>query len=141
MNAVRPIETISEVVHFEHIRTELAAFKKKNQEVMLELAELTERYNAALDMADKAVRAQKCSCGPFDLFSVVVKWDATKYYEEMGEAFFKKHGGTVQTVTEYKVDKNRVAAAAAANLIPAEVLVEIRKEELRYHKPSAVAIP
>lgn len=138
----KPSKAVPEVEAFEKIQRELEEFKADNTEFFEVLGELTARYNAALGMAEKAVRSQQVSCGPFQLTGKPsISYDAEVLYEEMGRDFFFAHGGSVKQVTEYAVDRAQAEVAYAKGLLPAEIVSKVRKVKLSYHKPPTVALP
>lgn len=130
-----PVAEIPEVQELEDLRQEIEALKARNPDVFMLLSDLVDRYNAALEVADKAVRERGVSCGPFDNFSVAVKYDPVKMFDELGEDLFLQVGGSTTTVTEYVIDAKRVEAAIAGKKIPDECVEHFRKIEKKYHKP------
>ena len=143
MTNKRPIEAIPEVQEFEQIRQDLFDFKDSNPEFFAELGQKVSRYNAAYDMAEKAVRAKQISCGPFVLTGrPTVKWDEKVLFEEMGRDFFLSTlGGKEIPRVELEVDSSRVEAAMVQKLIPDEVVKIARKVRVSYHKPNKLVMP
>jgi hypothetical protein len=143
MTNKRPVEAIPEVAEFEKARQELASFKESNPEFFAELDQLVARYNAAFDMAEKAVRAKQVSCGSFVLTGrPSVKWDKQKLYEEMGRDFFLTAlGGREVPRMELEMEDSKAEAAMVQKLIPDEVAKAARKVKAAYHKPDKLVMP
>lgn len=138
----RPVNAIPEVESFEKIAKELDQFKADNTEFFETLQEIVDRYNAARDRAEKAVRAKQVSCGPFQLTGrPSVSYKGEVLYEEMGRDWFFEHGGTTTQVTKYEMDKSKAEAAYTAGLIPEEVVAKARTVKASYHKPEKVELP
>jgi len=136
------VSTIPEVQAFETAKRELEEFKAAHEAFYNDLVRLLDIYNAARDAADKVVRAQQVSCGPFQLAArPSVSYDAEKLYEEMGEPFFFAHGGKVENKPVYVVNKPQVEAAIAAGLVPDEVVESVRRINVRYHTPKKAELP
>jgi hypothetical protein len=137
-----PVSKIPEVASFTKIREELESFKRNNPEFFEELGSLVERYNAALDAADKAVRAKQISCGDFRLMSKpTVYYDAEKLYEELGDELFVAFGGAIRQVTEYTVEKSVLESHIARGAIPQNIIKDIKSTRCRYDKPEKVVLP
>jgi hypothetical protein len=133
---------IPEVEEFLKAQKELEEFKDDNTNFFEALQPLVDRYNATLELADKKVRAQQISCGPFQLTGKPsISYDAEKIIEEMGVDFFLEIGGVVAQKLVYEIDKLKAEAANAANLFPPEVLKVVRKTRVAYHKPEKVNLP
>lgn len=135
------ISDIPEVQEAMDLKLEMDALKGEFPEVFMRLADLADKYNTAVDKAEKVVRARGVTCGPFVNISSTVKYNAEKMYEEIGEELFYEIGGKVEHVATYKVDKDQVEAAVLSNKIPQESLEEFRTIENRYRKPPKVELP
>ncbi len=133
-----PIADVREVQDLVDIENEIKALKAENPEVFTLLADLVDRYNAQLEIAAKVVRARGVSCGPFENFSTVVKYDPEKMYEELGEDLFLKCGGTLSQTTVYDVDQKKVEAAIAGKLLPEESVEHFINVTHKYHEPKKV---
>lgn len=133
-------EDVPEVQRFLAVQSRIENLKEGYPEVFEELGMLVEEYNAALQAADKILRAKMASCGPFDMYQTQVKYDADKLYEELGKKDFLAHGGKISTVTKYEVDKPRLEAAITSGAIPEEVVKAVREISPRYKKPDPMAI-
>lgn len=137
-----PVSSIPEVGAFTKIQRELETFKKNNPEFFEELNSIVERYNAALDLADKAVRAKQVSCGDFQLMSrPTVYYDAEKLCEELGEEAFIALGGTVKQVPEYAVEKHVLESNIVRGIIPDDIVKRTRTVRCRYDKPEKLNLP
>ena len=135
-------EDIPEVV--EHLRaaTLLREFMQFHEEFAEELEYLVEQYNRTMEIAERAVREQQVTCGPFRLMGAPsVKWDANGLVEDIGQEEFINIGGTAQTSVVYKIDKKKADAAASQGIIPAEVADAHRKVTPRYTKPNKIVLP
>ncbi len=138
----KPVSAIPEVQAFEEAKRELEEFKEAHQPFYQSFMRLCEAYNAARDAADKIVRAKQISCGPFQLASrPSTSYDAERLYEEMGEAFFFAHGGSVEQKPIYTVNKPLLEAAIAAGMLPDEVVSVIKKVRVAYHTPQKAELP
>lgn len=137
---IAPAE-IPEVVEFIDANDAIQAFKESHPDVFREYSELVDRYNTALENADKVVRARQVSSGPFDLYSVATKYDAEALYNAVGRDKFLEVGGKLETKTEYTLDKGRLEAAAAQRKIGPDVIEQVRKETPNYHKPPKLVVP
>jgi len=138
----KPAHEIPEVAAFEVVAQELDEFKKANTEFFERLEQLVDRYNATLDMAEKACRARQVSCGPFRLTgrpSISYNW--AELYEEMGRDWFLEHGGTITPSVIYGGDKAKVELAYASKQLPQEVADKVRAVRCSYHKPNKLVIP
>lgn len=136
-----PAAEVPEVQTLASIEEELTVLKADYPDVFARLRDLSERYNAALEDAEKAVRTREVSCGPFENFSTSVVYDPQKMYDELGRDLFFELGGTTEQQTIYTIDKTRVEAAVAAKKIAEESLDEFRKVQRSYRKPKPIILP
>jgi hypothetical protein len=137
-----PSQSIPEVVEFLRAQRALEEFKEDNANFFEILQPLVDRYNACLELADKTVRAQQVSCGPFQLTGrPSASYDAEKIIEEMGRDFFIEIGGVIAQRTIFEIDKVKAESAYSANLMPPEVIKVVRKIKVAYHKPEKVILP
>ncbi len=134
-------DEVPEVKELEAIIDEITALKADNPDVFARLRDLGERYNSALELAEKVVRAKEVTCGPFENFSTVVIYDAEKMYDELGHDLYFEIGGTTEQRTVYNVQKDRVEAAIAAKKISPESLDEFRTVQRKYKKPGGFVLP
>lgn len=134
------ITSISEVQLAMDLKMEIDALKGEHPEVFLRLADLIDRYNTAVDDADKVVRAKGVSCGPFTNSGNAVKYNPDKMYDELGEELFLKAGGSVASVPVYTVNKETLEAAIQSGEIPEESVEHFRTVEKRYKKPTKLSI-
>jgi len=133
--------TVPEVVEFLDAQGAIEDFKNENAAVFEQLAELTDRYNSALEQADKACRSKEVTCGPFVLKHFATKYDAEALYNAVGRDAFLNLGGKIGTATTYDVDKGRLEACIAQNKVPDEVVSHVRKEVPNFSKPDKLVIP
>lgn len=136
-----PVAEIPEVSSFERLQEEYQAFRKANPEFFKYLEALAERYNSALEAADKAVRARQISCGDFALYQIATKYNADILFQGMGHDRALAVGGIASTRTVYEVDKTRVEASIASGAIPPAIADQVKKQEPRYKKPSKLELP
>lgn len=132
---------IPEVVEFITARDTLLEFKNDHPEVFEMLGELTERYNTALEQADKACRQLEVSCGPFDLYQTTTKYNAEELYNAIGRDKFLAVGGKLETVTTYALDKNLFAAKVSQGQVDKTIADSVCKKTPCYHKPEKLVIP
>lgn len=135
-----PIGDIPEVQELADLEMEINALKGEHPEVFMKYQDLVDRYNAKLEEADKKVRAEGVSCGKFENYSVSVKFDAAKMFEELGERMFLDCGGTVSQRAVYEVDPKSVEAAIAARKIPEECVDNFREVRRNYHSPKKLTV-
>lgn len=133
--------SIPEVVEFLDAQDAIQTFKESNAAVFEQYAELAERYNTALEQADKVCRAKQVSSGPFDLYQFTTKYDAEALYNAVGRDKFLEVGGKIDSKTIYDLDKGRLEAAVAQKKVPAEVIDQVRKETPAFHKPDKLVLP
>lgn len=131
---------VPEVKALLDLEQEITALKADYPDVFAQYKDLADRYNAALDAADKAVRARKVACGPFDNFTSAPNFDPEKMYEELGVDLFLRCGGSTKTKTLYEVDKHKVEAAIATGQIPVECAKEFRTIKRSWHKPKEIVV-
>jgi hypothetical protein len=118
----------------------MKAFKEAHKAIFETFGALAEKYNTAVENAEKVVRAKAVSCGPFDLYQFTVKYDAQKLHDEIGREDFLKVGGKIETSTIYTVDKATIEMSIARQAIPPEVAEAIVKNSPSYHKPEKVVL-
>lgn len=133
--------TVPEVIEFLDAQGTLEDFKQEHVVVFKMLEELVDRYNTALEQADKVCRANQVSCGPFDLYQFSTKYDAEALYNAVGRDKFLEVGGKIETQTVYDLDKGRLEACVAQKKVPEDVLTHVRKETPSYHKPAKLVVP
>jgi hypothetical protein len=135
-----PESMIPEVAAFVEAQERISRLKESYPEIFEQLDILKDDYNTALEAAEKAVRAQKVSCGPFTLISIQTKYDAEKLYEAVGRDAFLRFGGIEKSVTVFSVDKSRLEAAIAANAVPSMVVEDVKDVSPRFKKPEKIVI-
>lgn len=133
-----PESEIREVQDFLEVQAKVQRLKESFPEVFDTLNQLSQEYNAALEAADKKVRALGVSCGPFDCYQTATSYDADKLYEELGKDEFLRVGGVIKTVTKYDVDKAKLEAHITSNSVPTEVVDVVKTVSPRYKKPSKI---
>lgn len=133
-------ETIPEVADFMESERRIERLKEAYPEVFEQLDMLKEDYNTKLQAAEKAVRAQGVSCGPFTVMSTATIYDADKLFEELGREDFLKFGGIEKTITKYELDRARFEAAYAKGAIPKAVFEGVKKITTRFRIPDGIKI-
>lgn len=133
-----PVGEIEEVQEFVDLEQEIAHLKAENPEIFMQLADLVDRRNTALERAEKIVRAKGITCGPFENYTAVAKYDAQKMYDELGHDMFLKVGGKIGQVTQYSVDKAQLELSLAQNKIPGECVEQFRSVQKNYHVPDKI---
>lgn len=134
----KDISDIAEVREFIKAQAEMDRFKSQHEKVFEEYDKLVEDYNQKLEAAEKAVRSQEVSCGPFEYYQKQIKWDVDGLFDDLGRDRFLKIGGTINTVTQKAIDKTKIESAAQQGLIPSDVVERRRKVSPRYHTPNKV---
>ncbi len=135
-----PANKIAEVQELNDIKVELEQFKAEHADIFMQYKDLVDRYNTALEAAEKEVRSQGVTCGDFENYSVSVKYIPEKMFEELGEEMFLANGGSTVQKTEYKVDNKKVEAAIASGAIPDECVDNFREVRRNYHKPEKLSV-
>lgn len=135
------LSEIPEVVEFLDMQDTIKEFKEEHAAVFAQLEQLTEKYNAVLEQASKAVRDKQVTCGPFVLKHFSTKYDAEALYNAVGRDAFLDMGGKVGSVTTYDLDKGRLEACIAQNKLPPEVVDRVRTETPNYHKVDKLVLP
>lgn len=127
------------VQRFEEAEKTIALFEQDPAyaPVMKAYKQLIEERDQQLQVAEHLVRALEVSCGPFLRTHVTIKHDPEALFTALGPQQFLAVGGTMNTETVYKVDKERVEIAIKTGAIPAAVVPSFRKETPAYRVPSA----
>lgn len=133
-------ESIPEVLRFLEANDRVQSFYEKHSEIFSQLLELRGEYNAALEAAEKVVRAKRVSCGPFVAYQIQTKYDAEKLYEEVGRDRFLELGGKIQTVTTFDLDKAKFEAHVVSNNVSQEVVDTVKEVSPRYKKPEKITL-
>lgn len=128
------IEVLPEVDRFIEAQAKLEAFKEKHPKFFKELYELMNEYNESLEAGSMAARATQNTHGPFVREKLVTKYDAEKLYDALGLDGFLRHGGSVETVSKYTVDKQRFESLVAAGVIPKTLREDIVTVTPHYKK-------
>lgn len=135
-----PVSTVPEVASLIELGKELSQLKEDNAEVFAQYELLVERYNAALEVAEQAVRQLGVSCGPFDNFSASDKYNPDKMFEELGEDLFLQLGGSIEKKSVYGIDKAKLEAAIALGKIHPDSLSQFHTVTRNYHAPKKKAV-
>jgi len=125
---------IPEVNKFMAAKAKLEQFRDKHPKVFAELYSLMEDYNTTLEAAASTVRSTCESHGPFVREKLITKYDAEKLYDALGHKGFLQHGGVVETVTKYSVDKKVFEAQAAGGIITDDLVKEVKQYIPHYKK-------
>lgn len=131
-------EDIPEVADYLDAKSKLDDFREEYKNVFEQYDALVEDHNTKLEQAEKIVRAQEVTCGPFDLYQWQTKYDAEKFYDAVGREDFLKLGGHIETVPQYSIDKKMFEAAVAQKKIPQSVINAVVEVSPRYKCPKPV---
>jgi hypothetical protein len=128
---------LESVMRFEESEKTIQLFEDdpKHAPVMSVYKQLIEERNQLLQVAEHMVRALEVSCGPFVRSHVTIKHDPEALFTALGKDQFLAVGGSMNTETVYKVDKERVEIAIKTGAIPAAVVPSFRKETPAYKAP------
>lgn len=150
---------VAPVQEFLTAESELKEFVAQHDKVFDQYRSLVERRNAALENADKAVRATKGDeCGPFKVSRTTTEYKPEILYEELGRETFLQLGGKIDTKTVYDIDKTRVEAAIARGQaleqagvqdlavlqqggLPKSVVETFRETKVAYTTPKKLVAP
>lgn len=136
-----PNTSIPEVADFALAQQQLEAFKQTYQQFFDALAPIVANYNQKLEAADKAVRAKQASCGAWELYQKVTKYDSKALHDAVGRDTFIAIGGSVKHAAGYKVDAKKLLLAVAQGKIPQATVDEIAEETCSYHAPKPAILP
>lgn len=130
-----------EVTLYRERQEQLADFVRRKGDLYQELQDLVTACNDARELAEKAVRAQRISSEGFVKLSEAHIIDADKLHEWMGEENFAALGGYIEVRQVRRVNKDVFLRAVAARLVPAEVVDEVFRVEVRYSTPKRYVLP
>lgn len=133
--------TIPEVEDFLTAKKALEELEEQHEDTFGRYRELVAEYNRTLEQADKAVRAQGISVGPFIRSHVVTKIDADKLYDLVGRDEFLRLGGKLETVVQYSIDKTKFMSLSSSNQIPKDLIEAVVTEAPNYKTPKPVKLP
>lgn len=128
-------EEVPEVQEFLEAQEQLEDFKKQHLDIFREYETLVDNYNTKLGAADKTVRSEDVTCGPWDRYTEVETVDWQKLFEMVGRDTFLDIGGNIKTQTVYEGNKDKLKKAIAGNQVSAEDANHIIKVSGRYHAP------
>ena len=131
---------LPEVERFVAAKQRLLEFKEDHHQLFEQLYQLVEEYNTSLEAADQAVRATGETHGPFIRDKVITKYNGEKLYDALGHKAFTAHGGIIETVSKYTVDKTVFDAQATAGIIPKDLVDEVRTRTAQYKKIDKLVI-
>lgn len=137
---VDPVD-IPEVVDFLDAQDAIKSFREENEDFFTELGQLVEKYNTTRQAADAVVRQKQVTCGPWDLYTFTIKYDAETLYNALGRDMFLMVGGEIKTKTEYSIDKARLEAAAAQGKVSKDIFESVRKVQPTFHSPKDLNTP
>lgn len=106
------------------------------------ITSMQEEYNSALAAAEKAVREDGTSQGPFQVSSKREKVDAKELHRILGEDQFLAIGGTITTERVYSMDATVLKAKVAIKVVSAaEVKPAISSSYVYRNKPTPISLP
>lgn len=135
------VEEVPEVGAFLEIDQKIRDLINENPGFYQRLRELVEERNTYLQAAEKIVRANLASCGPFNKISEKLDIDAEKLFDELGDEGFAQVGGYTEQITTYKIDRTRFTSLLHAGHIPEEVKESCTKVTPSYKKPETYVLP
>jgi hypothetical protein len=143
-----PIDQVPEVERFVLAQEELNRFVEGHKQFIEEYAQLAERFNDALEAADKRLRAMcederaGISCGPFEFKHFATKYDGDALLLALGnnEHDFQQLGGIVQTIRVNKVDPKMVESLIERGAISESLQRSFVKRSANYSKPRKLEV-
>jgi len=136
---VATLEQVPELIDYLDVRSVVEAYEE--EPTVKEYRAQLEKYNAARELADKALRAKGLSYGEWQAYQKRVKYDAEKLCQILGEEMFRAVGGTIETQFVYSVDKTKLEGAFAMRKINPDLRKEVCQESTVYHAPKEVVLP
>lgn len=135
-----PTSDIPEVQDYMEALEAFAEFKAHHKKIWTELMQHVDALNQARGAADKAVRPLMVSCGPWQLREVRENVDLDKLVEAVGPTVFKKAGGVIESKPVFKLDKDRLKAAVANNVLEAETVAAVTTQTPYYNHPGDIKL-
>ena len=132
-------EEIPEVREYLETVETIEVFRREHKKVFEQYDELIEQHNQRLEAADKTVRAREISSGPFVRTREQPIYDAKAFYDAVGQDKFLNHGGRINTVVQYEIDKEKVGRDIAAGKIDPHVVDIFRTLRPYYKTPKPLA--
>jgi hypothetical protein len=109
------------VQRFIECEARINELRNKYSSFFTELDQLVQARNDALEEAVASCKQNRVSCGPIIIQNITKKVSAEKLVAAVGVQKFQELGGSVSTVTEYTIDKNRFEIAVASGQVPQAV--------------------
>lgn len=132
---------IPEVAEYEALERMYEQFKEQHADVLQPLVELANRRNAALELAEKAVRLARGECGSFVFARApAVSVKTEKLVDDLGPELFAAMGGKVETTQKFKMDPVCLDRAIAENRISPKDAEEYVQVTYYYRGRKAVNI-
>lgn len=140
---LNPVEAcdVPEIMHFEEEDRMLRQFEIKHQKFMEEYRARVAAWNAAREVADKAVRSAKVSCGKWERFSDETRFDYAAMYDTLGRERYLELGNSLSTVTNYGGDNDRMKGIIAKGEIAEDVAAGFTTVIGKYHSPKKAVLP
>jgi hypothetical protein len=118
---VKSVSDLPEVAEYEALEIMYERFKREHADVFERFTELANRRNAALALADKAVRLAQVECGSFIFAqSPRVGIKAEELYDDVGFRQFIDMGGQIETAKKYTMDPAALDKAVAEGRLSPE---------------------
>ena len=136
-----PASSIAQVRAFRRAQKDLAELEAKHPAVFKKLRELATVYNATLEAADHAVRAQRVSCDPFVLDHYAAKVKPSALCEAVGRAEFVRLGGSIGTTETFEIDRKIFDALVARGELGEETVAAAVTYIPHYGRLSPLSIP
>lgn len=143
------VDQVPSVKNFINEQTRLFEFMRQHDDVFEAYGALCDSYNAALEEAEKTIKAmcdestvpEGVSCGPFEFKHFAPKYDPDKLYRVVSEAEFRALGGSSATVVIRQLDKPLIESLIERGQIPAETRRKFVTLAPNYDKPKKVSLP
>jgi len=131
-----------EVEAFIEVAEKYERVKAFYEEAVAAITSVQEEYNSALAAAEKVVREEGLSQGPFHVSSKREKVDAEELCRILGEDQFLAIGGTITTERVYKMDVATLKAKVAINVVSAAEVKPVLSSSYVYrNKPTPISLP
>jgi hypothetical protein len=112
------------------------------EEAVAALTTVQEEYNSALAAAEKIVREEGLSQGPFQVSSKREKVDGAELHRILGEDQFLAIGGTITTERVYRMDIATLKAKMAIKVVEEAVVKSVIATSYVYrNKPNPISLP
>lgn len=136
-----PQSKVKEVVAFARERHAYDEWCERYPKAARELAEISQRYNATLESADKAVRAAGVTAGPWHVHQWRRTDDAGALCAAVGRERFCVLGGVIRQAEELAIDRVVLDAAIAQDKLDAAVVADVVTWAPALSGPKKILLP